>query len=130
MSRASAYVVEAPAEAARSHRPSVAARLAALARPATLFVLLAVGVAVAHFVILLSDYKNIFVHPDFYDTNMHFVLRNGLAIGLHDFIDILQQRDENEFRPRWLMFYLETLDHKLRMQLYRVDARSTRPLGR
>jgi hypothetical protein len=55
---------------------------------------------------------------DFHQANLGFVLRSGLAIGLHDFVDILQQREAGEFRPRWLMFYLETLDHKIRMQLY------------
>jgi len=90
----------------------------ALTQPSTRFVVVAVILAVWHFVYLLSDYKNVFVHPDFHQANLGFVMRSGLSIGLHDFIDILQQREAGEFRPRWLMFYLETLDHKIRMQLY------------
>jgi hypothetical protein len=84
----------------------------------TVLVACALGVAIIHVILLLSDYQNVFVHPDFHQANLGFVMRSGLAIGPNDFIDILQQREVNEFRPRWLMFYLETLDHKLRMWLY------------
>ena len=89
-----------------------------LTRTSTRFVIVAAILAVWHVVFLLSDYGNVFVHPDFYQANLGFVMRSGLEIGLHDFVDILQQREAGEFRPRWLMFYLETLDHKIRMQLY------------
>jgi hypothetical protein len=96
---------------------SLVARIA-LTQPSTRFIVVAVILAAWHFVFLLSDYKNVFVHPDFHQANLGFVMRSGLSIGLHDFVDILQQREAGEFRPRWLMFYLETLDHKIRMQLY------------
>jgi hypothetical protein len=113
-----AYAIEAPTSAVRRPRQLRIARLSLLTRPATRFVVLAFCLAVGHFVFLLSDYKNVFVHPDFHQANLGFVMRSGLAIGPHDFVDILQQREEGEFRPRWLMFYLEALDHKIRMQLY------------
>jgi hypothetical protein len=114
---ATSTVDPAVSEPRRSSVRALAARIA-LTQPATRFVVVACFLAAWHFVFLLSDYKNVFVHPDFHQANLGFVMRSGLSIGLNDFIDILQQREAGEFRPRWLMFYLETLDHKIRMQLY------------
>ena len=112
------YAVDALPSVAPRTRTLTTSRRSPLTKSATLFVVLAFILAVGHFVFLLSDYKNVFVHPDFHQANLGFVMRGGLSIGSQDFINILQQRWPNEFRPRWLMFYLETLDHKIRMQMY------------
>jgi hypothetical protein len=108
----------------RAGRPSAGATrswMARLRQPAglaTAVTMLALGLATVHFIVLLATYENVFVHPDFHQANLQFVMRSGLSIGPGDFIDIFQQREANEFRPRWLMYYVETLDHKIRLWLY------------
>src|SRR5690348_34164 len=39
---------------------------------ATALTILALGLAVAHFIVLLSNYENVFVHPDFHQANLQF----------------------------------------------------------
>jgi hypothetical protein len=113
--------VEQPATAAPDSRAgSRPGRLRQIADPATLLVLLALAVAVAYFVFAITDYRNLFVHPDNHQRILKESLHDGLAIDWHELPNMLQNRQEGESRPRWLTYLFLSIDHKLRLWLYDV----------
>ncbi|HZO26493.1 MAG TPA: hypothetical protein VFH48_10945 [Chloroflexota bacterium] len=95
-----------------------APRLRPFAEPATLLVLLALAAAVVHFFLLITDYRALWVHPDNHQFILKESLRGGAAIGLIDFPNSLQLRAPDEFRPRFLTYYLIAIDQKIRLFLY------------
>jgi hypothetical protein len=89
-----------------------------LAEPATLLVLAALVAAIVNFGLLVTSYQDLWVHPDNHQFILKESLRGGLGVGLIDFPNALQLRAENEFRPRFLTYYLIAVDQKLRLMLY------------
>jgi len=89
-----------------------------VAEPASALVLVAVLATLVHLVLLLTDYRHLFVHPDWHQRILPESLRDGLNISYHDLIDSMQQRAEGESRPRWLTYLIVDLDQKLRLWLY------------
>lgn len=77
---------------------------------------LAVGLGYLLRLILVSD--NSFVHPDFYRYILQESLRHGLGFSWYDFIDSFQLRSPGEFRPRFLAYFFQAIDQKLRLQAY------------
>jgi hypothetical protein len=113
--------VEQPATATPETQPaSRPGRLRQITDPATLLVLLALAVAVVYFVYAITDYRNLFVHPDNHQRILKESLHDGLAIDWHEFPNMLQNRQEGESRPRWLTYLFLSIDHKLRLWLYEV----------
>ena len=94
------------------------ARLRPLADPATALVLLALAVAIVNFLLLIADYRNLFVHPDNHQFILKEWLRDGLAIGWRDLPNAFQLRAEGESRPRFLTYLFLSVDQKLRLMLY------------
>jgi hypothetical protein len=86
--------------------------------PATVLVVLALAVAVVYFVLAISDYRNLFVHPDNHQHILKESLHDGIAIDWHELPNMLQSRQEGESRPRWLTYFLLSIDQKLRLMLY------------
>src|SRR6187399_1073350 len=82
------------------------------------FLAVALVVALANFVVLLADYRNLFVHPDYHQAILKESLRSGLAIGPQDVVNSLQLRAEGESRPRFLAYFIQAIDQKLRLALY------------
>jgi hypothetical protein len=80
--------------------------------------ILAILAAAAHLVILTTDYRHLFVHPDWYQHMLPESLRTGLPIGLNDLGNSMQLRAEGESRPRWLTYLIIAIDQKLRLWLY------------
>jgi hypothetical protein len=74
--------------------------------------------AVGHFVWLVTDYDNVFVHPDFYGHIVQETVVNGLRIQWSDALYALQIRSPGEFRPRFLAYGIAALDQKIRLFLY------------
>ena len=74
----------------------IGARLRPLAEPATLLVLLALAAAIVNFFLLITDYRNLFVHPDNHQFILKEGLRDGLAIGWRDLPNAFQLRAEGE----------------------------------
>ena len=89
-----------------------------MAEPATALVLVALVAAVVNFCFLVTQYRHLFVHPDNHQFILKESLKDGLALGLVDLPNSLQLRAENEFRPRFLTYYLIAVDQKLRLMLY------------
>jgi len=94
------------------------ARLRPLAEPATALMLLALAAAIVNFFLLISDYRNLFVHPDNHQFILKEGLRDGLAIGWRDLPNAFQLRAEGESRPRFLTYLFLSFDQKLRLLLY------------
>jgi hypothetical protein len=112
--------VERPAAAPHAGRPADARTglLSLVTDPATILVVLALAVAVGYFVLAISDYKNLFVHPDNHQRILRESLHDGIAIDWHELPNMLQNRQEGESRPRWLTYLFLSIDHKLRLWLY------------
>jgi hypothetical protein len=111
--------VERPASTPGEGRASgLQARLRPLAEPATALVLLALAAAIVHFCLIITEYRNLFVHPDNHQFILKESLKDGLAIGLHDLPNSFQLRAEGESRPRFLTYLFLSIDQKLRLMLY------------
>src|SRR6188508_2075284 len=106
---------ERPAEPAVQPRQAQSSRLATLTAS---LVIIALVTAVIHFVITVSDYSKVFVHPEVYQFHLPQALRGGYGFGFHDVVDSLQFRELNESRPRWGAYLLQAVDLKLRLRLY------------
>lgn len=114
-----ADTVERPASPPGEDRASgIGARLRPLAEPATALVLLALAAAIVHFCLLVTDYRNLFVHPDNHQFILKESLKDGLAIGLYDLPGAFQLRAEGESRPRFLTYLFLSTDQKIRLWLY------------
>jgi hypothetical protein len=83
-------------------------------------VLLAVALlaGAVYLLLMLSDYRRIFVHPDNHQFILKEGLRDGVIIGWRDFPNSLQLRAPDEFRPRFITYYLLEVDQKLRLMIY------------
>src|SRR6185295_14199707 len=87
------------------------------ADPATLFVIAALSIAAAHVLYSLLP-RNVFVHPDYYRYILSESMQDGLTIQWRDFINSLQLRSPGEFRPRFLAYFIQAVDQKVRLSLY------------
>jgi hypothetical protein len=121
---APATVVEAvrpPAQAPTSAAVQPRERRSALgwlADPATALIVLALVIAIGHFLYIIGDYRNLFVHPDYHQSILRQSTNGGLGFGVQDLINSFQLRSENEFRPRWLAYFIQAIDQKVRLFLY------------
>lgn len=84
----------------------------------TLLLTAALLAGVLYLVLMLADYSRIFVHPDNHQFILKEGLRDGVKIGWRDFPNSLQLRAPDEFRPRFLTYYLLEVDQKLRLMIY------------
>ena len=80
--------------------------------------LLALAAAIVNFFLLITDYRNLFVHPDNHQFILKEGLRDGIAIGWRDLPNAFQLRAEGESRPRFLTYLFLSVDQKLRLMLY------------
>jgi hypothetical protein len=79
---------------------------------------IALVVSVIHFAVLLTDYRQLFVHPDYYLHILPESLRAGVSPAPYDLVFALQPRAIGESRPRFLAYLVQALDQKLRLALY------------
>lgn len=101
-----------------SRAVGLGARLRPLAEPATALVLLALAASVVHFFLLVTEYRNLFVHPDNHQFILKESLKDGAGIGWRDLPNAFQLRAEGESRPRFLTYLFLSVDQKLRLMLY------------
>jgi hypothetical protein len=110
---------ERPVAAPAARRSSgIGARLRPLGEPATAILLLALAAAIVNMVLLVTDYRQLWVHPDNHQFILKESLKDGLAIGLVDLPNAFQLRAEGESRPRFLTYLFLEIDQKLRLMLY------------
>ena len=64
---------------------------------------------------LLTDYRSLFVHPEWHMRVLPESLRNGIAIGPNDLLNAMQPQAAGESRPRWLTYLIVGIDQKLRV---------------
>jgi len=83
-----------------------------------MLLLLALVIAVSHFLWLVLTYHNLFVHPDWFRYILPESLRYGLSYTPADLLGALQPRAQGEFRPRFLAYFIQAVDQKTRLYLY------------
>lgn len=72
----------------------------------------------AHLLFLLTQYRSLFVHPEWHLRILPESLRSGLSIGPQDLLDAMQPQGPGESRPRWLNYLIVGIDQKLRLWAY------------
>lgn len=82
-----------------------------------LFALSVVTLSNLLFIILV--YKNLFVHPHFFDDILPLYTKDGLGFQWSDLLTPFQSMSPIEFRPRFLAYGIEGLDIRLRFILYK-----------